>query len=431
MATIPCNLPPSYPDELWYSRLTRYHRRSGNLRTCTTMRELGTMMLNVNHKIDLYNSCAAIINYYKARDDEEGYWRAVRENTLDPFSFRFYTVEKRKAYYAALLQPKRKTYDLIYRMEHHVPSLRYCPLCYQEDVQAYGESYWHRLHQIQAVTMCPIHQCEILYANVPMRQRSTHYLYCADEITCPVTDPTPMQHPERLGAVRIMEQMLHMPYDLDKEECVDGMQKELLEQGYMIPTKNPKRAYCHFRRQEELRRDIIKKYGDYAKTIFTEKGKRMQLFNIISARTMFTAERYALLIDFLGVSLQKTTEKQADVLNDITYIRKLREIANSNYLWNKRKAAERIGLTSPQMQELAEILNIPRFWGPVPESDHEPRRGLYITESTYDLIRKRSQELGTYDFEAYVAYAIRTEIEHASAAKEQTPEQADEYAPDT
>lgn len=409
MATIPCNLPPSYPDELWYSRLTRYHRRSGNLRTCTTMRELGTKLLNVNHKIDLYNSCTAIINYYEARNDEEGYWKAIRENTLDPFTFRFYTVTKRREYYTSLLQPKRKTYDLIYRMESDVPALRYCPLCYQEDVQMYGESYWHRLHQIQAVTICPKHHCQILYANVPVKQRATHYLFCADEIACPVTDPTPMQHPEQLSVVRIMEQMLNMPYDVDKEESVDGIQKEVLEQRYMMPSKSSKQP-LQFRRQDELRNDIIQKYGDYAKKIFTEKGKRIQLFNIICTRRMFTAERYALLMDFLGVSLQTATEKQTDIINNTKYIHRLREIANTNYTWNKKRAAEEIGLTSPQMQELAEILGIPRFWGPVPELVHEPHRSLVIAESTYDLIRKRSRELGTYNIEAYVLYAVQKEM---------------------
>ena len=88
----------------------------------------------------------------------------------------------------------------------------------------------------------------------------------------------------------------------------------------------------------------------------------------------------------------------------------MREIASTNYTWNKKRAAEESGLTSPQMQELAEILGIPRFWGPVPELVHEPHRGLAIAESTYALIRKRSRELGTYNIEAYVLYAVQKEM---------------------
>lgn len=410
MSSIPYNLPPSYPDELWYSRLARYHRRSGNLRTCTTMRELGTKLLNVNHKMDIYNSCSAIVNFYEARNDEEGFWKAIRENTLDPFSLRFYTVKKRKEYYTALHQPKRKTIDLVYRMESNVPSLRYCPLCYQEDVQTYGESYWHRLHQIQAVTICPVHQCQILYANISVTQKSTHILYCPDEITCPVTDPTPMLHPEQLGVVHIIEQILNMPYDVDKEECVDGIQKELLERRYMIPSKSSKQS-VQFRRQDDLRDDIIRQYGDYAKQIFTEKGKRIQLFSIVCRRKMFTAERYALLMDFLGISPQTATEKQNDVINNTKYIQKLREIASRNYVWNKKRAAEEIGLSSPQMQELAEALGIPRFWGPVEELVQQPRRSLNVAESTMAIIRERSQALGTFNYETYLLYAIQKEIE--------------------
>lgn len=406
----PYRLPASYPDELWYSRLARYHRRSGNLRTCTTMRELGTKLLNVNHKMDIYNSCSAILNFYMSRDDEEGYWKAIRENTLDPFSLRFYTAEKRKQYYEALRQPKRKTIDLIYRMESGVPALRYCPLCYMEDIEKYGESYWHRLHQIQAVTICPIHRCQILYANVPITQKSTHILFCPDENTCPVTEPVSMQHPEQLGVIRIIEQLLNFPYDIEKEERLDGLQEELLGRRYMMLSKSQRQS-VQFRRQDALRNDIIGKYGDYAKQIFTEKGKRIQLFKIVSNRTMFTAERYALLMDFLDVSPMKAMSAEVDSINNAECIQRLKEIASSQYVWNKSKAAKRLGITSPQMQQLAETLGIPRFWGPMPKDENEKRRSLNIAETTMDIIRTRAEELGAYNHETYLLYAIKKEME--------------------
>ncbi len=41
--------------------------------------------------------------------------------------------------------------------------LRYCPKCVVDDRLTYGECYWHRLHQISGVLICPIH--EVLLEN--------------------------------------------------------------------------------------------------------------------------------------------------------------------------------------------------------------------------------------------------------------------------
>ncbi len=35
--------------------------------------------------------------------------------------------------------------------------LRYCEDCWQEDNRLYGEPYWHRLHLLPGVLMCPVH----------------------------------------------------------------------------------------------------------------------------------------------------------------------------------------------------------------------------------------------------------------------------------
>lgn len=408
-------LPPGYPDELWYSRLARYHRRSGNLRICTTMRELGTNLLNTGHKVALFNSCSAMLNFYKVREDEEAYWKAVTENTLDPFSLRFYTVEKRREYYASLHNSHRKTIVLLHPMEKGAKALRYCPLCFQEDMEKYGESYWHRLHQIPAVTICPKHHCQILYAQTPITTQSTSMLYCADEYTCPVVPATPMQNPEQLGPIRYMQQMLECPYNINKEESVDGLKEILLENRYMLLNKN---GGFEFRRQDILRQDIINKYGDYATHIFTEGGKRIQLFRIVCTRTMFTAERYALLMDFFGIPFHEAVQKKEDLVQNSGRIKKLYQIAGSGYLWNKSKAAEKLGIKSEQLQQLASILKVPRFWGPNPADTHQKRTSIKIPVTTLKIINERVEELGTYNIETYILYAIQKEQEINSTSSD-------------
>lgn len=37
-------------------------------------------------------------------------------------------------------------------------NLMYCPLCVLEDLRLYGMSYWHRIHQVPAILICPKHK---------------------------------------------------------------------------------------------------------------------------------------------------------------------------------------------------------------------------------------------------------------------------------
>ncbi len=35
--------------------------------------------------------------------------------------------------------------------------LQFCPICVNNDIQKFGECYWHRVHQLPGVKVCPIH----------------------------------------------------------------------------------------------------------------------------------------------------------------------------------------------------------------------------------------------------------------------------------
>lgn len=39
--------------------------------------------------------------------------------------------------------------------------LKYCPLCADYDENKFGVAYWHKVHQLVGLTVCPIHQCHL------------------------------------------------------------------------------------------------------------------------------------------------------------------------------------------------------------------------------------------------------------------------------
>lgn len=48
--------------------------------------------------------------------------------------------------------------------------MRFCPACRQEDADAEREPYWHRLHQVSGVEVCPAHRVFLEPSSVGLRK---------------------------------------------------------------------------------------------------------------------------------------------------------------------------------------------------------------------------------------------------------------------
>jgi hypothetical protein len=58
-----------------------------------------------------------------------------------------------------------------------IQSLRFCPKCATADDATFGECYWHRSHQAPAISICPIHEVQLLESNVAPRQTINRQQY--------------------------------------------------------------------------------------------------------------------------------------------------------------------------------------------------------------------------------------------------------------
>ena len=59
--------------------------------------------------------------------------------------------------------------------------LRYCPACVKEDRVKYAETYWHRIHQMIGIDICPIHGCNLVDSDVEISSRARPALKTAEE----------------------------------------------------------------------------------------------------------------------------------------------------------------------------------------------------------------------------------------------------------
>ena len=60
--------------------------------------------------------------------------------------------------------------------------LRYCPLCVEADRSSYGETYWHRTHQMVGVKICPTHHCQLIDSKLTISSKASPSLISAEEV---------------------------------------------------------------------------------------------------------------------------------------------------------------------------------------------------------------------------------------------------------
>jgi hypothetical protein len=181
--------PKPYPDEILYSVLARYQIRSGNTSPKVTLREL-------------FNSATTV-----ATADLPSNLNSLSDN-LQPFSN--YTVEELihrytlYPFYSVFLPPNRATRvkesmkaecgsDIHTRAGIMASSVtmpryfRFCPNCLEEDLQKYGEAYWHRLHQTPGALVCPVHAVALPDSIVPVQGFNKHEYQAASPENCLIT----------------------------------------------------------------------------------------------------------------------------------------------------------------------------------------------------------------------------------------------------
>ncbi len=59
--------------------------------------------------------------------------------------------------------------------------LKYCPICVDYDRVTYGECYWHRLHQLPGIVVCPIHEVMLENSQFNLLPRKNTPKFCSAE----------------------------------------------------------------------------------------------------------------------------------------------------------------------------------------------------------------------------------------------------------
>ena len=172
--------PDFYEDELVYSLLARYFERTGYINYVSAAKDLFEKV-NVRPDVEFVNKYTEdAIDLLTRRVSFE---KVIQKHTMFRYYCSFIDNTRRETAFKTLLNMDTAYHNYVPIPKHKgsMRYLRYCPKCVKEDRTKYGETYWHRSHQMTGVNICPIHFCMLKDSKVLISGKASPNLRTAEE----------------------------------------------------------------------------------------------------------------------------------------------------------------------------------------------------------------------------------------------------------
>lgn len=163
-----------------------------------------------------------------------------------------------------------------------VSHLRYCPACFQQELQEYGEAYWHRAHQIKASQACAKHNCLLLDSTIAIHH-AEYTMRCADKRTCPDQTVTESTAAQQLLS-QYNEDVLALPFSLGSSYSMQSVFRYLCASGFIDIT--PKQTKINATAISQL---LEQTFGLDAVRLAFPSEERM----LVTIRQLFTSNAFA------------------------------------------------------------------------------------------------------------------------------------------
>ncbi|TCU79322.1 TniQ protein [Tissierella praeacuta] len=297
--------PVPYPDEILYSTLARYCIRSGNtkdihnfedlfgIRSCVAVMELPTQLDALIDNMPVGTKYTGEFFIYK--------------HSLFPLLAAFIPQDRAEKIIETMRNGEGAVSYIRIGLISNTITLnkyfRFCPECFSEDIETFGEPYWHRSHQVTGVFVCSKHKIPLYNSTELIRAGNRQRFISATHENCIVEK-------EINYSDNLMEKMLWMAEDVEvllnnqfefKESdwFRSQFRVKLVENGYARMNN-----YIH---QKKLKQDFMDFYRyEYLQlvqsSIPNSSGGWLSDMVRKNDRTTY-AIRYLLLARFLGISI--------------------------------------------------------------------------------------------------------------------------------
>ena len=166
--------PTPYPDELLYSVFARYHVRSGNSSPKMTTEDLfGT---RTNRSVwDLPSHLNTLLSRLGSNWEVD---HLINNHTMYAYYASFLLPEQADQVKQSMMGATGSTvHTRIGMAASNVKTktnLWVCRGCIKDDMNTYGETYWHRIHQAPGVFICPNHEVVLEETSLSVKAMNQH-----------------------------------------------------------------------------------------------------------------------------------------------------------------------------------------------------------------------------------------------------------------
>lgn len=291
------SFPALYPDELLYSLFARYYAQSGHIAYVFAAEELFENRAT-KPDIEFMDRLTEEARQLVTRSCSLA--AIVEKHTMFPYYGRFLQRDRRQQALSLLLQTDERYHNLLYQLKskHVSRYLRYCPICAMEDRKQYGETYWHRSHQLQGINICPVHRCFLCDSLVPISSKGSPSLECAEMLVPQDSSAVPCQNALECRIAEYVYAVFQQPVDMDTDISMGRFLHSKLE-------------YTNYLSPRGEQRNMALLFADYA--AFYSTLQNQPLDQQWKLQKMFCSDRLnayevCLVGMFLGVSPQELTK---------------------------------------------------------------------------------------------------------------------------
>lgn len=373
--------PTPYPGEWWYSVLCRYHVRSGHSKYATTIRELYGGRPMVHGRLIPGGDCAAILSNLPpgvlSIDD------VLANHTLLPYYTRFFAPDKKRQVWEALRAGHGSGITSIRtQMPDGTEGLKYCPTCYLLDTEKYGEPFWHRVHQIPLLPLCPMHRTPLTAVPIKFARLSEVFLpltsiHCQESIS-----------QEKSPWMESMTDMLTALLCRDYAPTVgyNNLHTALINAGYGVDKISKYQTMSVAKIQEAARAYYGEQiYEQYFASLSAAVLSRLTNWKLSSP------ERYALISVMVGLDADTLFGPAIEPTDPL--LERLLYYKDTGIIYGKNDLAAKMGIQPGQLDSLAATYHVEPFWRQIRQERNRCIR-LLLTDNEYDVISQAAKENG-------------------------------------
>lgn len=336
--------PDFYSDELVYSLLSRYYAKTGYTAYIFAAEDLYENKL-IKPDIEFMNPLKKeVLDIITRNTSIES---IIKDHTMFPYYARFIKKERRQRAYETLIKMSGSVYNLLAiptNKNNQKRYLRYCPFCVEEDREKYGETYWHRIHQMIDVDICPIHGCKLINSNVVISSRASPKLKTAEEEINLFAEKIISNNTTEINLSKYVMKIFQSDIDINNDICI----------GKFLHAQMYGTKYVSVRGQQRNMNLITKDFQEMYKDLNMSFKESWQIQKLLNGYRTNTYE-VCLFSMFLNISPESLTNMTLpDKTQEELFDEKIRELHKKGL--NYQEIAKRLNASYNIVKPIGENL---------------------------------------------------------------------------